>query len=258
MRTRCLAALLLLMGCDAGGEAADGGVDASVRRDAGSFRFDAGRRDAGADGGVDAGPPADAAVAIDGGADASPPDAGEADAASDASAADAGTAVAFMCAEPLLPNEASSGMVLSESFWPGFRFEVPPGESVVATSIGLTIDSSGGSIFGAIVELTCPTDGPDAADLSGSDVVVITPIALASGNATVAAPIDVVLDPGWYAAVYGTGAFGATLDSATIYSNSGAGGCGSGFGFPFTLRQTDGSLIPQAATPHLVVEGMRR
>lgn len=257
MRTRCLAALLLLMGCDAGSEAADAGADASVPRDAGSVRIDAGRRDAGADGGMDAGPLVDGGATIDAGDDASLPDAGEADAASDASAFDGGTAIAFVCAEPVLPNESSSAMGLSSGFWPGFRFEVSAGADVAATSIGLTVSSSGGTLFGAIVRLSGPTDAPDAADLSGSDVVVTTPITLPSGSATVAAPIDAVLTPGWYAAVYGTGAFGATIASATIHSNSGAGGCGSGFGFPFTLRQSDGSLILQAATPHLVVEGMR-
>ena len=249
-----MAALLLLMGCDSGPESADAGFDASVLRDAGSIRRDAGARDAGADGGMDAGQFADAGSMLDGGADASPPDAGEADAASDASLGDASTSVAFVCAAPVLPNDSSSGMVLSASFWPGFRFEVPAGAGVTATSIGLTIDSSGGSIFAAIVKLTGPTDAPDAADLSGSDVVVTTPITLPSGNTSVAAPIDTVLGPGWYAAVYGTGAFDATIASATIHSNSGAGGCGSGFGFPFTLRQTDGSLILQAATPHMAVE----
>ena len=70
-------------------------------------------------------------------------------------------------------------------------------------------------------------------------------------------PVSATLAPGWYAAVFGTGAFGATLGSATVHSNSGSGGCASGFGFPFSIRQSDGMLILQGATPHFVVEGLR-
>jgi hypothetical protein len=54
-------------------------------------------------------------------------------------------------------------------------------------------------------------------------------------------------------AIFGTGAFGATLPSGTIHSNGFAGPCIGGQ-FPFSLRRSDGMVILQAASPHMLVE----
>jgi hypothetical protein len=107
--------------------------------------------------------------------------------------------------------------VLSAGFWPGFRFQVPPGAAVTATSIGVNLQSGGaGTIFGAIVRLTGSSDAPDAPDLTGADVLAIATITVPGGALSVTATeaIAPTLAPGWYAAVFGTGAFGATLASA--------------------------------------------
>ncbi|MCZ7687295.1 MAG: hypothetical protein M5U28_54585 [Sandaracinaceae bacterium] len=185
------------------------------------------------------------------------PDAGS-DAGTDAGLA--GTPVTLECVPAVAGNETASGMVLSAGFWTGFRFQVSAGSDLTTTAIAINVrSSSAGTIFGAIVRLTSMTDAPDAADLTGGDVAAMTTLSVPGGpsSATVSAPITATLSPGWYAAVFGTGAFGATLASATVHSNSGTGGCGSGFGYPFTLRQSDGALILQAATPHFAVHGVR-
>jgi predicted DsbA family dithiol-disulfide isomerase len=133
-------------------------------------------------------------------------------------------------------------------------------DQLTTTSMQVNLRSGGsGTVFGALLRLTGPSDGPDAPDLTGSDVLGTTLVTVLGGasSTTVSAPITAVLSPGWYAAIFGTGAFGATLSTATIHSNSGGGGCGSGYGFPITIRQSDGMLILQGATPHFQVDGVR-
>jgi hypothetical protein len=222
---------------------------------------------------VDTGTPDDAAAdarAPDTGApdtgspDTGAPDTGAPDTGSpDTGAPDTGsggTPVSYECVAAITGNETNSALVLSDNFWPGFRFQVPAGGAVATTGIGVNIRSSAaGTVFAALVALTGPSDGPDSANLTSSDVLATTLLPLPGGpsSTTTIEPITASLGPGWYAAVFGTNAFGASVMSASIHSNSGAGGCGSGFGYPFTLRQSDGSLILQAATPHMIVTGTR-
>jgi hypothetical protein len=75
-----------------------------------------------------------------------------------------------------------------------------------------------------------------------------------SVSPVVTAPVDAPLDPGWYALVVGTGAHGASATTASLPSG-GDRGCvaAPGSGFPFSIRQSDGMLILQAAMPHLFV-----
>jgi hypothetical protein len=230
-----------------GPEDAGSAIDAGI--DSGIGAPDAGPRDAGpSDGGLrDAGP-----------RDAGPSDAGPSDAGpSDAGPPDAGAVVGsvrYECVPAVLPNESNPGMVLSADFWPGFRFEVPSG-GLVVTAIGLNAESTTGTVFAALVRLPGPTGVPD---LSGGDVIGTSLVDLGGsrGSVTRTAPLGVSIGPGWYAAVYGTGAFGASASSTTVHSNSGAGGCLGTSGFPFSIRQSDGMLILQAATPNLLVEGV--
>ncbi len=240
--------------------------------DAGRARDGGGRSDGGGrlDGSPDDGSPDDGSPDDDAASDASTvTDASTLiDAAMDASAdldsstgtdggTDAGPAVLFQCVPPMVGNETSAGLVLSADVWPGFRFQVT-GSAVTTTSMGLNVESpSAGTVFGAIVSLSGMTDGPDAPDLTSGDVLATTSIALPGSamSTTASGSVSVALAPGWYMAVFGTGAFGATLASATVHSNSGDVGCSHGFGYPFSIRQSDGLLIPQAATPHFFVDG---
>jgi len=123
------------------------------------------------------------------------------------------------CAPLAGPRGSSS--LLNNNSWLGFRFEV--GAPVDLRSIGLEMfvqdRYAGGSIFAAVVRLTGPADVPDRLDLTGPDVVARTVITAKPmtkctqflSAPTQMAPIVGTLAAGWYAAVFGTGAFGASL-----------------------------------------------
>jgi len=244
----------------------DAGMDATVSEAGPDARTaDAGVEGGLPDGGTDAG-------ALDGGRDALVSDAGVdagTDAGSDAGSFDAGpTGVCtpsagclfLECVSTVVPNETMSGMVLSANFWPGFRFQIPTGGDRAVRRIEVNLRSgsaSAGTIFTALVRLTGPSDTPDASDLTGADVLTTLVIAVPGGTAvskTVGADTAITVPAGWYAAVFGTGAFGGTLATATVHSNFGGGMCGGGFGYPFSIRQSDGMFILQSATPHMAVE----
>lgn len=234
-------------------------------------RVDGGRLDGGSDlGPYDSGGDTPPDIGIDSptsdlGADAATADAGRdagsVDAGHDAGVTDAGPRVdagttTIECVPVVPPNELNSGIVLSPGFWSGFRFQITSART--ATSIGLNVQNegaAGGTVFGAIIALTDMSDMPDSAALTTSDVLVTTTFALGAPGAshTVSGTISTALAPGWYAVMFGLGAFGATGTSGSIHSNSGGGGCTSGGGYPFTIRQSDGMFILQGATPNFFI-----
>lgn len=272
MRTLLLLGLALsvvaALGCDDRRTARDAAApldvaseDASDLDATDSARPDSGRRDTdlNPDAALDASTPRDAAMDAPSAMDAARPDA----AASDAAATDApmrdapspGTdtgprGTTIECA-PVVPSSASSGLVFSRMFWPGFRFEVTSSAHASRVGLQITPDRTG-VVQAALVRLTGPSDGPDVADLSGADVLARADVAMpASATAiVVSADVDVALTPGWYALVFGTTDVGGSIPSA------GGRGCVSspGSSFPFSIRQSDGTLILQGAEPHLFVE----
>lgn len=176
-------------------------------------------RDAGADGGVDAG----------------------------------GGSTIVQCAPPI-PAGASSGLVCSAGFWPGFQFEITADRHLIGLGVQGAVDGSmPASVHATLFRIAGPGATPMLAD-PGS-VVTRQLITLPNGTPMIGtASADVILPPGWYALVVGTGAHGATATSATLPSGGG-GGCTStpGSGFPFTVRLMDGMYILQGASPHLFV-----
>lgn len=166
-----------------------------------------------------------------------------------ASSTDAFAGSRTIACAPIVPPEATAGMVFSTTFWPGFRFEATTATRVSRVGLQLTPDRAG-SFFAAIVRLSGPTDAPDTSDLTSADVIARIDVAVpaASRPIVVDTPADVALTPGWYALVFGTDAVGGSLPS------NGGRGCVSSGGNPFSIRQTDGTLIPQGAEPHLFVQ----
>ena len=150
-----------------------------------------------------------------------------------------------------------AGIVLSEAFWPGFVFEVPPGSEVETTRVGLTASNSTTSaftVFGAIVALSASNDRPDDPALMSADVLGTTTMNVpARAETTTAGPLVVRLPPGWYAAVYGGGAFGGTIGYAGVWSQNETGRCDNGIA-PFAIRQSDGAIISQSSSPHMFVD----
>jgi hypothetical protein len=113
----------------------------------------------------------------------------------------------------------SQGTVFDDDSWVMHRFEVSSScrlETVGGAFWNFTIVPA--TAFAAVVELTGPSDIPDAKNLTTADVVgtalVDIPMPNVSGGSffvgDCSGPIDLTLGPGWYALVFGAGAFGAS------------------------------------------------
>lgn len=113
----------------------------------------------------------------------------------------------------------SSG-VLPEVF-SGVRFQLS--DPVLTSRIGghFVADPRLGStsFFGAIVRLESGTDFPDSGNLSTPDVVDATLLTFPHPSAEVFGDLEVRLDPGWHALVFGSGLFGATGGGAAVLNN---------------------------------------
>lgn len=166
---------------------------------------------------------------------------------------DTGTSSLVACA-PEVPPGSSAGLVVSAMFWPGFQFQVTTAARLAAIGVQGHADAAAGSIHASVVRLGGPGAPPDLVD--PADLVTRTLVSLPGGTVSpvITTPVDAPLAPGWYALVVGTGAHGASAASASLPSG-GDRGCISapGSGFPFSIRQSDGMLILQAAMPHLFV-----
>jgi len=241
------------------GGAFDAGRQDAGRQDAGrqdAERQDAGRQDAGPDAGPDAGQ--DAGTLDAGTFDSGPLDGGPED--PDAGGIPDG-AVRLTIESAPAATPLSSGSALSEQFWPGWRFEVPP-PGLDVDRVGFIGRKSGdGPLFAAFVALTGPSGRPENANLEGPDRVAFT--TFDPGRVFPASEIvfdfRARLEPGWYAIVFGSGSatFGSpptavgNVTSVDTSRTPGAQGT-------FTLRQSDGAFILQSGTRRIYVSGFQR
>jgi hypothetical protein len=151
----------------------------------------------------------------------------------------------------------TTSMVLSSTSWPGFKFQVTQAGTV--KQIGFYVIQDAGSVgtaFAAIVALTDASDQPNSIDLSTSDVLGtgLIPLPPSGVPAVVATTTpSIQLAPGWYAAVFGLGKFGATATGALLPFQNGNNICLNGQA-SFTLRQNPQSYVSNVATPHVFVE----
>jgi hypothetical protein len=107
-------------------------------------------------------------------------------------------------------NPLSSGLSLSDFFWPMHRFQITSRtrlHSVGGFFRNNTLGSK--SIFGALVGLSGPADLPDSPDLSTADVLGTVLVDVGPDPADYSGRFNIVLGPGWYALAFGTGEFGA-------------------------------------------------
>ena len=89
----------------------------------------------------------------------------------------------------------------------GSKFSIT--ETVEVTSIGGHM-GGGGTLFGAIVELPGGAILPAGSPFTGSEVLASTVFPFVFPNQDVSVPLSVILPPGDYALVFGTGLFGAS------------------------------------------------
>lgn len=87
-----------------------------------------------------------------------------------------------------------------------------------------------GTLFGAIVELNGSDDFPISADLSTSDVLGTTLITLSDPSEESVGGLDLLLQPGNYALVFGGGLFDAQGSGGALLNNSDLGS-GDNIGF---------------------------
>ena len=119
----------------------------------------------------------------------------------------------MFCGTDTLLDTASDptggGLNVGDFNWPFHRFEITEPDTVISTVGGHFSFGGNLDIFGAIVQLSGPSDNPDAIDLTGSDVLATTLIPVGASTGLYTGAVNVTLQPGWYALQFGTGAFGA-------------------------------------------------
>jgi hypothetical protein len=144
---------------------------------------------------------------------------------------------------------SGSGLSVDSSFFTAVNFEVT--STVVVRSVGghlIASTQEGETLFGAIVKLTGQYDYPDQPDLSGGDVLGTTLLGAPDPSDNVAGNLALVLEPGWYALVFGSGQFGATGSGGALLNNTPVAGV------VYTIRQSDGAIFYQADGARLFVE----
>jgi hypothetical protein len=101
------------------------------------------------------------------------------------------------------------GTNVDSAIFPGVRFELT--EPVVISQVGgHFVAPVNGTFFGAIASLTDENDFPNSADLSTPDVLGVTTLTFPDPSEEVFGNLDLSLEPGWYALVFGSGLFGTT------------------------------------------------
>lgn len=165
-------------------------------------------------------------------------------------------------------NQTVLGASISSNIFNGVRFQLA--QPAVATLIGghfVGTPDGPNAFFGAVVALDNESDFPDSGDLSTPDVLGTTEIAFPEPSAEVFGNLDLSLDAGWYALVFGSGLFGVVGDGAMPLNNPDIGhptyigfqpGPGLGWGnlinpifrnYHFVVQ---GRVVPEPATVGLM------
>jgi hypothetical protein len=148
----------------------------------------------------------------------------------------------------------SSGV--TPNLFSGVRFQLlQPAKTTRVGGHFVHNPSSGNTFFGAIVRLDNGDDFPDSGNLSTSDVKGTSLLTFSVLSAEVFGDLELHLDPGWYALVFGSGLFGADGSGAAVLNNPDIGSPS------YIAHQTGAGWIELSTLPgpfrnfHLVVEG---
>ncbi len=111
---------------------------------------------------------------------------------------------------------------INGSVFTGVRFQLT--QPAITTQIGgHFVDRNNGTFFGAIVALDDESDFPDSGDLSTDDVLGSTELTFPVPSAEVFGDLNLALEPGWYALVFGSGLLGTNGNGAATRNNSDVG-----------------------------------
>ena len=161
-------------------------------------------------------------------------------------------------------SSPGSGIGIYDEFFPFHRIELPTDATITkagGTFLTFFPKSDSQTIFGAFIRLANGFDFPDnPIGLSGSDLVSTFLLNIPGADpflspqfATTNVNID--LDAGWYAMVFGSGKFGAP--SITTGARLGMASLATDLApsqVPYSIRQSTGDFIGQAATPNFHLE----
>lgn len=112
-------------------------------------------------------------------------------------------------------NQSIPGTNIKDVVFTGVRFFLD--QPVITEEVGgHFVSSVSGNFFGAIVKLDDEDDFPDSGDLSTPDVLGSTLLTFPLFSDEVFGDLNLSLDSGWYALVFGSGLFGATTNGVTI------------------------------------------
>ncbi|MEM8947193.1 MAG: hypothetical protein AAGD11_18610 [Planctomycetota bacterium] len=101
----------------------------------------------------------------------------------------------------------------------GVRFELT--QPVRTSQVGgHFVGRDGGDFFGAVVALDDASDFPDSGDLTSSDVLGHAELTFPTLSDEVFGDLDLTLQPGFYALVFGSGLFNTNGDGAATRNNT--------------------------------------
>ncbi len=169
-----------------------------------------------------------------------------------------------------LLSQSVPGSNINPSTFNGVRFELTHHTFVTAVG-GHFVASSSEPFFGAIVSLDDEHDLPDSVDLSTSDVLGHTEVAIPRMSDEVLGELRIGLSPGWYALVFGSGLFntsaiggvlrnGEDIGTPTYIANLAGTGWRSleGTSLPFNNARyvIRGFVVPEPSTLTFLLIGL--
>jgi hypothetical protein len=114
-----------------------------------------------------------------------------------------------------LSNGSVPGTNVNSFVYTGVRFELT--QSVITSQLGgHFVESFAGDFFGAIVKLDGANDFPNSGNLSTPDVLGAAVLTFPDLSAEVFGDLNLSLNPGWYALVFGSGLFGTNGSGAAV------------------------------------------
>lgn len=155
--------------------------------------------------------------------------------------------------ESTAPGNAGGGVSLSSNPT-GYSFRVLERTHISEVGVQATAYDGPYTFYAAIYRIGTPFSVADIAGDSGLlDVALLTASSASVGDAV--APMDVTLEPGWYALVAGTGRYGADAPNLSVtLTNTGMPVADYTFA-PYTINATTNARVFQGATLRLLLRG---
>lgn len=157
--------------------------------------------------------------------------------------------------ETRAPGDAGGGQAIGTVFFSGHTFRLL--ERTHVTSLGAFISSfsSGSSVFASLYSLGTPHSIPDVVtDAALLDATLLDPPG--GGASTVTGPVDLILEPGWYSFLVGTGRHAATAPNfAVALQNTGTAQSPDAFSLPYSVNSATNERTFADITSRLFLEG---